>query len=286
MEANPGTAEQGKFNEFYHAGINRLSIGIQSFNDDHLQKLGRIHNRSEAIKAAEMAHDAGFENINLDLMFALPEQKLSHAVQDVHTAIALEPTHISHYQLTIEPNTLFYHNPPLTPDDESSWQMQEQCQTIMAEQGYSQYEVSAYARQNKRCQHNLNYWQFGDYLGIGAGAHDKLTLPQQQSVQRKWKTRQPKQYLEDVNHGSAIQGERDLSRNDLALEFMMNALRLTDGFESQLFAQHTGLAITTIEKTLRLAEAKGWLEWQTHLIRPTDQGKQYLNDLVALFLSE
>ena len=286
MEANPGTAEQSKFNEFYSAGINRLSIGIQSFNDDHLQKLGRIHNRTEAIKAAEIAHDAGFNNFNLDLMFALPEQTLKQAIEDIHNAIDLEPSHISHYQLTIEPNTFFHHHPPVTPDDETSWQIQEQCQAILAEHGYMQYEVSAYAKNKQQCQHNLNYWQFGDYLGIGAGAHDKITHPHQQQIERKWKTKQPQQYLEDISAGNAIQGQRTLSRTDAGLEFMMNALRLTDGFDSSLFAQHSGLAINTIEKPLRLAEEKGWLEWQTHWILPTEKGKQYLNDLVALFLPE
>lgn len=286
MEANPGTAEQSKFNEFRAAGINRLSIGIQSFHDDQLEKLGRIHNRDEAIKAADIAHNAGFDNFNLDLMFALPGQNLKQALQDIRTAIDLEPAHISHYQLTIEPNTLFHHNPPVTPDDETSWQMQEQCQQILAEHGYQHYEVSAYARDKKQCQHNLNYWQFGDYLGIGAGAHDKITLPQQQRIERKWKTKQPNQYLADIASGNAIQGQRTLTRADASLEFMMNALRLTNGFDSQLFSQHTGLAITTIEKTLRQAEEKGWLEWQTHKIVPSEKGQQYLNDLMALFLPE
>ncbi|MEJ2141655.1 MAG: radical SAM family heme chaperone HemW, partial [Gammaproteobacteria bacterium] len=286
MEANPGTAEQQKFNEFRSAGINRLSIGIQSFNNEHLQKLGRIHDRTEATKAAEMAHHAGFENFNLDLMFALPGQNIKQAIEDINTAIALEPSHISYYQLTIEPNTWFHHHPPVTPDEELSWQIQEQCQAILGEHGYTQYEVSAYCKEKKHCQHNLNYWQFGDYLGIGAGAHDKITHPHQQQIERKWKTRQPQQYLSDINTGNAVQGRRILGRKDASLEFMMNALRLTDGFESDLFSQHTGLVINSIEKPLRQAEEKDWLEWQTHWIKPTETGKQYLNDLVALFLPE
>lgn len=286
MEANPGTAEQQKFNEFRSAGINRLSIGVQSFNNDHLQKLGRIHDRTEAIKAAEMAHHAGFDNFNLDLMFALPDQNIKQAIEDINTATALEPTHISYYQLTIEPNTWFYHHPPVTPDDELSWQIQEQCQAILGEQGYRQYEVSAYSKEHKQCRHNLNYWQFGDYLGIGAGAHDKITHPHQQQIERKWKTKQPQQYLDDIKTGNAIQGKRIVGRKEASLEFMMNALRLTDGFNSDLYSQHAGLAINTIEKTLRLAEGKGWLEWQTHWIKPTEAGQQYLNDLVELFLPE
>ena len=219
-------------------------------------------------------------------MFALPGQNLKQAIEDLNTAIDLEPAHISHYQLTIEPNTYFHHHPPVTPDDEASWQMQQQCQAILAEHDYKQYEVSAYAKDKRRCQHNLNYWQFGDYLGIGAGAHDKITHPHQQQVERKWKTRQPKQYLDDIGAGDATQGRRILSRADASLEFMMNALRLTDGFDSELYAQHTGFAINNIEKTLRLAEEKNWLEWQAHLIRPTETGRQYLNDLVALFLPD
>lgn len=286
MEANPGTAEQSKFSEFYHTGINRLSIGIQSFNNDHLQKLGRIHDRKDALRAAEIAHDAGFENFNLDLMFGLPGQNCHQALDDIKTAIALEPTHLSHYQLTIEPNTLFYHQPPTVPDDDISWQIQEQCQAEMAKHGYNQYEVSAYAKADKQCRHNRNYWQFGDYLGVGAGAHDKITLPQQQCIQRKWKVKQPKQYLETAATEPSLQGQRQLSRHDAAFEFMMNALRLTDGFESQLFTQNTGLPITIIEKTLREAEQKGWLTWNTHQIKPTENGQRFLNDLIELFLPE
>ncbi|MGD8811743.1 MAG: radical SAM family heme chaperone HemW, partial [Thioalkalispiraceae bacterium] len=286
MEANPGSVEQARFNEFYDAGINRLSIGIQSFNDDHLQKLGRIHDRNQAIAAAEIAHDAGFSNFNLDLMFGLPGQTLEQALEDINTAIALEPSHLSHYQLTIEPNTLFYHHPPAVPDDELSWQMQELCQQQMAKHDYQQYEVSAYARLGKQCQHNRNYWQFGDYLGIGAGAHEKITLPQQQKIERQWKVKQPRQYLECAASASRIQGQRLLSRQDAAFEFMLNALRLTDGFEIALFSEHTGLQIPIIEKPLREAQQKNWIEWQTHRIKPTSKGMQYLNDLVSLFLPE
>jgi len=286
MEANPGTAEYEKFNEFRHVGINRLSIGIQSFNDEHLQKLGRIHDRKEAIRAAEIAHDAGFENFNLDLMFALPNQRIEQALNDIKTAIALEPTHLSHYQLTIEPNTLFHTQPPVVPDDDVSWEMQQRCQQQMAKHDYAQYEISAYAKQAQQCQHNKNYWQFGDYLGIGAGAHGKITSPQQQGINRKWKVKQPKQYLETAATESCIQGQNKLSRQDAAFEFMMNALRLSEGFESQLFSQNTGLAISIIEKPLRIAEEKGWLEWNTQTIKPTKNGQRFLNDLVELFLPE
>lgn len=286
MEANPGTAEQAKFNEFYHAGINRLSVGIQSFNDEHLQKLGRIHDRKEAIRAAEISHDAGFENFNLDLMFGLPNQTIDQALDDIKTAIALEPAHLSHYQLTIEPNTLFYHQPPHIPEDDISWDIQQQCQATMAKHDYLQYEVSAYARPDRRCRHNRNYWEFGDYLGIGAGAHDKITLPQQQCIQRKWKVKQPKRYLETAATESCLQGQRQLSRQDAAFEFMMNALRLTEGFETRLFNQNTGLAISIIEKPLRDAETKGLLSWSKHNITPTEKGKRFLNDLIELFLPE
>ena len=189
MEANPGTAEQGKFSEFFAVGINRLSIGIQSFDNVQLQRLGRIHNRREAFRAVEIAHAAGFDNLNLDLMFGLPRQTNEQALADLQNAIDLEATHLSHYQLTIEPNTFFYHQPPQTPDDDQLFEMQQQCQTLLADRGYTQYEVSAYAKDNHRCQHNLNYWQFGDYLGIGAGAHSKLSHGQPLQMTRQWRDR-------------------------------------------------------------------------------------------------
>ena len=286
LEANPGTAEQGKFTEFRAAGVNRLSIGVQSFQQDKLERIGRIHGRREALRAAEMAHDAGFENFNLDLMFGLPQQTLAEAISDIETALALEPSHISHYQLTIEPNTLFAHQPPTLPDDESQWDMQQHCQDRLAARGYTHYEVSAYARGGKQCRHNLNYWRFGDYLGIGAGAHAKISSAQHQSINRTSKLRSPRDYLLHAASGRRVDTQRALGRDDVGLEFMMNALRLTEGFATDVFAAHTGLPIGSVEAPLREAEARGWIEWDLHAMRPTLMGQRYLNDLLGLFLPE
>ena len=284
MEANPGTVELGKFKEFSSAGINRLSIGIQSFSDDKLKKLGRIHGRKEAIRAAELAHDAGFNSFNLDLMYGLPDQSLAQAIEDIETAIALEPKHLSHYQLTIEPNTFFHHQPPPTPDDDKLWEMQEACQVSLAKKDYVQYEISAYAKEGYQCQHNLNYWQFGDYLGIGAGAHGKLTNAPEQKISRSWKVKQPKDYLNNATNEKRIAGKKILTRDDAAFEFMMNALRLNNGFETEIFQQHVGLPISVIEKALKQAEEKGLISWDLKRIKPTDTGRQYLNNLLELFM--
>lgn len=284
LEANPGTVEQGKFKEFRDIGINRLSIGIQSFNNDHLRRLGRIHNRRDAIRAAELAHDAGFDNFNLDLMFGLPTQTIEESLRDIRSAIDLEPAHISHYQLTIEPNTLFHNQPPTLPDDDRCWAMQEQCQTTLAERGYAHYEISAYAKDKQQSQHNLNYWQFGDYLGIGAGAHGKISNAASQSITRHWKQKHPHDYLK-INEGeSVLAGEKELQPSDLSLEFMMNALRLTDGFETSLFSLHTGLSLETISEQLQRASDKGWLDVDDSYIKPTQQGRLFLNDLLELFV--
>jgi len=286
MEANPGTIELGKFNEFNSAGINRLSIGIQSFNDDKLKSLGRIHGRKEAVRAAEFAHDAGFNSFNLDLMYGLPNQSLAEAVDDIETAIALEPKHLSHYQLTIEPNTFFHHQPPSVPDDDRLWEMQEACQTRLAKNGYAQYEISAYAKDGYQCQHNLNYWQFGDYLGIGAGAHGKLTNAPEQNISRSWKVKQPKDFLNNAINEKRISGQKTLSRQEAAFEFMMNTLRLNEGFQTETFQQHVGLPISIIEKQLKQAEEKGFISWELKRIKPTDMGRQYLNTLLELFIPD
>lgn len=286
MEANPGTVELGKFNEFNHAGINRLSIGIQSFNDEKLKRLGRIHGRKEAIRAAELAHDAGFNSFNLDLMYGLPNQSLAQAVEDIETAIALEPKHLSHYQLTIEPNTFFHHHPPTVPDDDKLWEMQEHCQTSIAKHDYAQYEISAYSKKGYQCQHNLNYWQFGDYLGVGAGAHGKLTNAPEQKITRSWKVKQPQDYLDKAISDKRISGEKILTSNDAAFEFMMNALRLNDGFETEIFQHHVGLPISSVEKALKQAEEKNLIHWELKRIRPTETGRQYLNTLLELFMPD
>lgn len=286
MEANPGTVEFEKFKEFNSAGINRLSIGIQSFSEDKLKSLGRIHGRKEAIRAAELAHDAGFNSFNLDLMYGLPNQSQQQAIDDIETAIALEPKHISHYQLTIEPNTFFHHQPPVTPDDDTLWEMQLACQERLAQNDYAQYEISAYAKNSFQSQHNLNYWQFGDYLGIGAGAHGKLTNAPEQTISRSWKVKQPQDYLNNAASEKRISGQKILTRDDASFEFMMNVLRLNNGFETELFQRHAGLPISTIEKPLKQAEDKGWISWELKRIKPTDTGRQYLNNLLELFMPD
>ena len=284
LEANPGAVEQGRFAEFRAAGINRLSLGVQSFQDDLLRSLGRIHSAREAVRAAETARRAGFDNLNLDLMYGLPGQGVAEAAADLEQAIALEPTHLSRYQLTIEPNTAFGHRPPPLPDEEAIWAMEEAGRTRLAEAGLAQYEVSAYAREGFRCRHNLNYWQFGDYLGIGPGAHAKLTEPQRPAIVRLWKERHPHRYMEA---GAAwTTGERTLSRQEAAFEFMLNALRLNDGFDTALFAERTGQPVTAVERALGEAERHGLIEWGVQRIRPTERGRRFLNDLLELFLPE
>jgi len=219
-------------------------------------------------------------------MYGLPNQSLKQAVDDIETAIALEPKHLSHYQLTIEPNTYFYHKPPTVPDDDNLWEMQEACQTSIAKHGYSQYEISAYAKEGYQCQHNLNYWQFGDYIGIGAGAHGKLTNAPEQKIHRSWKVKQPQDYLEKAVNEKRIAGEKVLTRDDASFEFMMNALRLNNGFETEIFQQHVGLPISVVENALKQAEEKGWISWELKRIKPTDTGRQYLNNLLELFMPE
>ena len=236
------------------------------------------------MRSAEAAHEAGFESFNLDLMFGLPEQTLKQAESDIATALALEPAHLSYYQLTLEPNTLFHSQPPQLPDEDIIAAMQERAQERMAERGFQHYEVSAYARKDAQCKHNLNYWQFGDYLGIGAGAHGKITDAQQQTITRLWKLKQPRDYMEKSETPERIGEESRLLPADAAFEFMLNALRLTEGFASNLFTEHTGLPLSFIEQTLRQAEERGLIERNTQGVRPTAQGQRYLNDLTALFL--
>ncbi len=286
LEANPGTVEQGRFAEYRAAGINRLSIGVQSFDEGKLKALGRIHNRDEALRAAEAAHAAGLENFNLDLMFGLPGQDSRQALADLQQAISLAPAHLSWYQLTLEPNTVFAHQPPVLPEDDLLWEIQQKGQETLSEAGYGQYEVSAYASEERRCRHNLNYWRFGDYLGIGPGAHAKITYPAEGRVERVWKQRQPQAWLELAATEEVVAGRRDLSRDDLVLEFMMNSLRLSDGFASKLFQERTGLPILAIEKPLQEAQGRGLVDWQLQHIAPTLDGYNHLNELLQLFMPE
>lgn len=285
LETNPGTAEHGRFELYRQAGVSRLSFGIQSFDDGCLQRLGRIHDSREADAAVKLAQDAGFDNINLDLMYALPQQTLAMAERDLERAFALQPAHLSHYQLTLEPNTVFAARPPAgIPDDDSSWDMQEHCQALLAAHGYGQYEVSAYARPGRQCAHNLNYWRYGDYLGIGAGAHGKLTLGHDQSILRRWKVKHPAAYLAAAGRAEAIGGDDRIEPQRRPFEFMLNALRLVDGFDLPLFAARTGLAVDAIGPQLAHAVSNGWLAIEAGQVRPTEAGRRFNNDLVSLFL--
>ncbi|WP_443113758.1 radical SAM family heme chaperone HemW [Herbaspirillum seropedicae] len=282
MEANPGTFEADKFRSYRESGINRLSIGIQSFNSAHLQALGRIHDGGQAHKAVEIAH-ANFDNFNLDLMYALPQQTLEQARTDIQTAIDFAPPHLSLYHLTLEPNTLFAKFPPAVPDEDASADMQDMIGELTTRAGYGNYEVSAYAQPGRRARHNLNYWQFGDYLGIGAGAHSKLSFPHR--IVRQMRYKHPQAYLQHIKAGTHIQEEAEIGRDALGFEFMLNALRLTEGFPPNLFAERTGLALNQIGKQLDLAERKGMLYRDHALIRPTPLGRRFLNDLQEIFLS-
>lgn len=286
LEANPGTVEAGRFSEYRAAGINRLSIGVQSFDDDLLQRLGRIHGRREAIRAAETAHAAGFDNFNLDLMFGLPAQSPAQGREDVATAIALEPAHLSYYQLTLEPNTAFGYRPPTLPDEDVIIQMQQAGQAQLAAVGYAQYEVSAYAREGRQCSHNLNYWQYGDYLGIGAGAHGKVTDVVAGRIERYAKMRHPRDYLAAAATAERVSSRSAVARDEAGFEFMMNALRLREGFATDLFTQRTGLALTAVTRPLQEAERRGLIAWTPQRVCPTQRGYDFLNDLLELFLPD
>jgi oxygen-independent coproporphyrinogen-3 oxidase len=284
LEANPGTAESSKFQGFRQAGVNRLSIGIQSFQGGHLQTLGRIHGREEALLAAQMAREAGFDNFNLDLMFGLPQQTIDQARADVQTAIDLNPTHLSFYQLTLEPNTVFHKYPPSLPEDESIWAIQQAAQAYLAEQGFQQYEVSAYAREGWPCRHNLNYWRFGDYLGIGAGAHGKITDMQTGSVTRTTKIKHPQHYLLAAGDAGRQGLATTVPIEDLRFEFLMNALRLREGFSQSLFAERTGLPISILEPELAACLEEGLLEMNGQHIRCSAQGFNFLDTVLQRFL--
>ena len=286
LEANPGTFDQERFADYLSLGINRLSIGIQSFNNDSLQALGRIHDGQQAIRAVEAAYKVGFENFNLDLMFGLPHQTEKTAREDIETAIALEPAHLSYYQLTIEPNTLFHKQPPTLPDDDPIFDWQIDSQHRLSKAGYTQYEVSAYAKNKRRCQHNLNYWQVGDYIGIGAGAHGKISDAAKQSITRRSKQKQPQAYIGSAGTEESILTNEIITTRDIGFEFMLNALRLTDGFPTPLFYQHVGLPISHIDKALQKAEQQELVTWDIHRICPTEKGQRYLNSLIELFLPD
>jgi putative oxygen-independent coproporphyrinogen III oxidase len=283
LEANPGTVEADKFRGFRDAGVNRLSLGIQSFNETHLQALGRIHNAAEARRAVDIAQ-SHFDNINLDLMYALPQQTLAQAEQDLRIALEYAPQHLSCYHLTLEPNTLFHRYPPSLPDDDASSEMQESIETLLAGHGYQHYETSAFAQPKKQSRHNLNYWQFGDYLGIGAGAHSKISS--HDTVLRQARYKQPQAYLEQVAQGAPVQTEGKLTRDDLCFEFMMNALRLNNGFVAGLFTERTSLPLLLIRNELEQAEQRGLLLRDSQHIAATELGRRFLNDLLGMFLRD
>lgn len=281
LEANPGTVEAGRFEAFRAAGVNRLSLGIQSFNPHHLVALGRIHDDREAHRAVELACKH-FDNVNLDLMYALPGQAAREALDDIRTAMSYQPQHLSAYHLTIEPNTWFYHHPPVLPDDDVSAGMQEEIEGLLAAGGYGHYETSAFSLAGRQCRHNLNYWLFGDYLGIGAGAHSKLTLPG--GVVRQARLRHPQAYLEAMARGGQAWSESRVEAVELGFEFMMNALRLTEGFSLALFAARTGLPLSAVSAKMAEAEQRGLLQQDGLVARPTQLGQRFLNDLLQLFL--
>ena len=285
LETNPGTVEHGSFAGYRAAGVTRVSLGAQSFDERQLHALGRIHGAGDIHRAVDELISAGIDNFNLDLMYALPGQSVAQALDDVRAALALQPAHLSHYQLTLEPGTAFYHRPPALPDQDTSWDMQNACQETLAAHGYEQYEVSAYARAGRQCRHNLNYWRFGDYIGSGAGAHGKLTDVERGCIVRTARQRQPREYLRCTG-AARVTERRVVAVAELPFEFMLNALRLRAGFAIGELESRTGLAVTVVEPMLAAASARGLLSREGDRWAPTALGRQFLNDLQAMFLPE
>jgi putative oxygen-independent coproporphyrinogen III oxidase len=283
LEANPGTVEAGRFRDYRAAGVNRLSLGIQSFNPCHLKALGRIHDDAQARRAIDIAREH-FDNFNLDVMYGLPQQSIDEALADIETALTFKPPHLSAYHLTLEPNTYFHRYPPALPDDDTAADMQTRIEALLASHGYDHYETSAFAQPGVRCQHNLNYWLFGDYIGIGAGAHGKISFADR--VVREVRYRQPQQFIERAVAGNAIQEAHDVGVADIGFEFMMNALRLNGGFEMRLFAERAGVPLSRVLKPLAAAEQRGLIARDHQRITPTLTGRRFLNELLQLFLPE
>jgi oxygen-independent coproporphyrinogen-3 oxidase len=283
LEANPGAVEAGRFSAYRDAGVNRLSIGVQSFRPEKLKVLGRVHDDLEAVRAVAIARDAGFVNINVDLMYGLPGDQETGAIGDLERAIALCPTHLSWYQLALEPNTAFYRAPPALPDEDCIVALEARGRSLLERHGYARYEVSAYARPGFRCVHNLNYWQFGDYIGIGAGAHGKVSAAANSHIERRWKQRNPRTYMAQAGTPAAVTVERVEAPQQIVLEFMMNALRLPEGTSITRFEERTGQPRASIERPLREAANRGWLNIDHDALRPTGAGLQVLNAMLALF---
>ena len=283
LEANPGAVEAGRFAEFRDAGVTRLSIGAQSFRSPQLRALGRVHTAEDAIRAVETARRAGFENINVDLMYALPGDDVAGALDDLRGAIELAPAHISWYQLTLEPNTAFHRRPPVLPDEDAVLEIEGRGRALLDAHGYRRYEISAYAQPGRECLHNLNYWQFGDYLGIGAGAHGKITQARERGIERRVKQRNPRTYVERAGDPFATAVERVEPGRQIIIEFLMNALRLPRGVSTESYEARTGHSLAAIEEPLRSAVARGWMEPRTDRLVPTAMGLELQNSLLALF---
>jgi len=284
LEANPGTVEHDSFAAYRDAGINRVSLGVQSFNDAALVGIGRIHGREEVLRSVDSLHAAGIDNFNIDLMFALPGQDLAAAEQDVRTAIACAPSHLSHYQLTIEPNTAFHADPPTLPADDLAWDMQAGCGALLTQSGFEQYEVSAWAQPGRECAHNLNYWRYGDYLGIGAGAHGKLTLAAEQVVRRRVRVRHPVSWMRAVACRQSVAEDRSVPAEDRIFEFFLNQLRLRNGVHKALFEARTGLAWSLVADRAAGLVARGLAKDEGEWLRPTELGWRFSNESQALFL--
>jgi putative oxygen-independent coproporphyrinogen III oxidase len=282
LEANPGAVDEARFVGFRQAGVNRLSIGVQSLQNEKLKTLGRIHERDHALRAIELAFNAGFNNFNLDFMHGLPQQSLADAMADLQDGLGFKPPHVSWYQLTIEPNTLFHHEPPTLPSEDILYDIQEHGKNLLAANGLQQYEVSAYSRSGHQCAHNVNYWEFGDYLGIGAGSHSKITCMDQQIISRHWQTKHPKDYLDPAKKFTVEQ--KNLTVEESVFEFMLNALRLTGGVPLKLFSERTGLSVQHLQPVLARAQEKKLLEEGDEVLRTTALGQRFLDDLVGMFL--
>lgn len=284
LEANPGTIEHDSFTAYHDAGVNRVSLGVQSFDNERLRDIGRIHGEAEIENAVISIQRAGIVNFNIDLMYALPDQSCESALADVASAIACKPAHISHYQLTIEPNTLFHARPPVLPDEETAWEMQQECSAALAQAGFEHYEISAWARPGMQCRHNMNYWRYGDFIGIGAGAHGKISIPSEQTARRRIRQRHPRTWMQNVWEGESVAEDRRLEPADRVFEFFLNQLRLRNGVEKSHFSARTGVSWSEVGEPVQAAIRKGLLKDENGRLVPTELGWRFSNEVQALFL--